>query len=350
MLENTQRAVDRYTENIARLNGVSDVSKKFSVVPSVQQKVEKRIQESAALLKRINVQGVTAQEGEKLGLLVGAPIASTTDTKVKERETVDLTDLDPNRYFCSQTNFDTHLRYNKLDAWATTPNFQTMVRDANAQQQALDRIRVGFNGISRANTSDRTKNPNLEDVNKGWLQKYREQAPSRVVADGKAKGKIMIGGAGADYANIDALVYEAINSLIEPWYADNPDLVVLCGRDTMLDKYFPIVNRDNPPTESIAASLIISQKRMGNVSAMQVPFMPRGKMLVTMLSNLSIYWEISGRRRAIIDNPKRDQLEFFESSNEAYVIEDFGAGCLLENIVFAGAPGADDPAAPGAGQ
>ncbi len=113
---------------------------------------------------------------------------------------------------------------------------------------------------------------------------------------------------------------------------------MLCGRDTLLDKYFPIVARDNPPTETLAASLVISQKRIGNLKAVQVPFMPRGKLFITIPKNLSIYWQIGGRRRAVIDNPKRDQVEFFESSNEAYVVEDFGAGCLIENVEFAGAP------------
>ncbi|MCA7962403.1 phage major capsid protein, P2 family [Burkholderia cenocepacia] len=335
----TRRALTRYMDNIAKLNGVASVAEKFAVAPSVQQTLEKRIQESAAFLQRINVQGVTEQMGEKLGLLIGAPIASTTDTTKGDRITVDLTDMDPNKFVCTQTNFDTHQRYSKLDAWAQFPNFQTMVRDVNAQQQALDRIRIGFNGVSRADTSDRAKNPNLEDVNKGWLQKYRDQAKDRVLSEGKkGSGKLVIGGADGDYSNLDALVYEAANSLIEPWYAESPDLVVLCGRDTLLDKYFPIVARDNPPTETLAASLVISQKRIGNLQAVQVPFMPRGKLFITIPKNLSIYWQIGGRRRAVIDNPKRDQVEFFESSNEAYVVEDFGAGCLIENVEFAGAP------------
>ena len=34
----------------------------------------------------------------------------------------------------------------------------------------------------------------------------------------------------------------------------------------------------------------------------------------------------------LIDNPKRDQIENYESSNDAYVVEDFGCGCVAENI------------------
>ena len=55
-------------------------------------------------------------------------------------------------------------------------------------------------------------------------------------------------------------------------------------------------------------------------------------ILVTSLKNLSIYYQDGSRRRAVIDNPKRDRIETFESSNDAFVIEDLGKACLIENI------------------
>ena len=45
--------------------------------------------------------------------------------------------------------------------------------------------------------------------------------------------------------------------------------------------------------------------------------------LITRLDNLSIYWQEDTRRRSVIDNPKRDRIENFESVNEAYVVEDY---------------------------
>jgi hypothetical protein len=56
--------------------------------------------------------------------------------------------------------------------------------------------------------------------------------------------------------------------------------------------------------------------------------------LITIPANLSIYYQTGGRRRTIIDNPKKDRIENFESSNDAYVVEDFGAACLLDNVSF----------------
>ncbi|MDB0544396.1 phage major capsid protein, P2 family [Ralstonia solanacearum] len=326
-----------YKAEIAKLNGVERVDEKFSVSPTIQQKLETKVQESSDFLKRINFYGVTEQEGEKIGLGVSGPVASTTDTNEKDRETADISTMDGRRYRCEQTNSDTHITYQKLDAWAKFPDFQTRIRDAIIKRQALDRIMIGFNGVSRAATSNRVTNPMLQDVNKGWLQNLREQAPQRVMEEGKkAAGKIIVG-AGGDYGNLDALVFDVVNQLVESWYAEDPELVVLCGRNLLADKYFPLVNTDREPTQQLAADIIISQKRIGNLPAVRVPYFPANGLLVTRLDNLSIYYQEGGRRRTILDNAKRDRIENYESSNDAYVIEDLACAAMAENIELAAA-------------
>ncbi|HEY5804847.1 MAG TPA: phage major capsid protein, P2 family [Lysobacter sp.] len=335
MRNNTRQLYNALALQIATLNGVQDAAAKFSVNPSVQQTLETRLQESSDFLGRVNIIGVTEQTGAKLGLGVGSPIASTTNTANADRQTREAQSLDENGYTCTQTNSDTHIRYATLDAWARFPDFQTRVRDAIIRRQALDRIMVGFNGTSRAATSDPIANPLLQDVNKGWLQHYRESAAARVLKDGATAGTIKVGaGAGNDYKNLDALVMDAVSNLVEPWYQDDTELVAVLGRDLLHDKYFPLVNQTAPASEQLAADLIISQKRVGGLSAVRVPFVPAGKILITRLDNLSIYWQEGARRRMLIDNPKRDRIENYESSNDAYVVEDFGAGCVIENIAI----------------
>jgi len=337
MRNNTRLLYTALLTQIAQLNGVASAAEKFSVDPSVQQTLETRMQETSDFLGRINIIGVNDQQGAKLGLGIGSPIASTTNTAGgTERATKDPTSLDDNGYNCTQTNSDTHIPYAKLDAWAKFPDFQTRVRDAIIRRQALDRIMIGFNGTSRAATSNPVANPLLQDVNKGWLQHYRERAAARVLSDGASAGanQILVGpGAGTDYKNLDALVMDAVANLVDPWHRDDTQLVAILGSDLLHDKYFPLVNAVNPATEQVAADLIISAKRVGGRSAVQVPFMKANSILITRLDNLSIYWQEGGRRRAVTDNPKRDCIENWESSNDAYVVEDFGAGCLIENIV-----------------
>lgn len=333
MRNETRLAFNKYATAIAQLSGVESSAVQFNVAPAVQQKLESRIQASSDFLGRINIIPVISQQGEKLGLGAGSTIAGTTDTTKKDREPTDPTDMTAVRYNCQQVNSDTVLRYAKLDMWAQFPDFQTKVRDAIVKQQGRDRIMIGFNGTHRADTSDRIANPKLQDVAKGWLQKYREEAAARVMASGETAGEVRVGKeAGADYANVDALVMDAVNNLVDEVFADDPELVVICGRSMLADKYFPLVNQNQANSESLAADIIISQKRMGGLQALQVPSFPAGTLLITRLDNLSIYYQSGSRRRHITDNPKRDRVENYESDNEDYVVEDYRAGCLIENI------------------
>lgn len=334
MRKETRIAYNAYLEQIAKLNGVPSATEKFTAAPSVQQTLESKIQESSDFLSKINIVGVSEKTGEKLGLGVGGPIAGTTDTSATDRATADVSDIDANGYDCTQTNFDTHITYAKLDMWAKFPDFQTRLRDAILKRQALDRIMIGFNGTSRAATSNKGTNPLLQDVNKGWLQKYRENAAARVMAEVvAASGQVKVGATG-DYKNLDALVFDAVNNLIEPWYREDTELVCVLGRNLLADKYFPLINATQAPSEQMAADLIVSQKRVGGLPAVRVPFVPADAMIITRLDNLSIYYQEGARRRTVVDNAKRDRIENYESSNDAFVVEDYGCGCVVENITL----------------
>jgi P2 family phage major capsid protein len=335
MRKELRQAINAYFSQLATLNEVTSVTERFNVVPRVQQTLEQKMQESSAFLQRINVIGVTEQMGAKVGVGVNGPVAGRTDTTGNgTRKPRNVTALDENGYRCVQTNFDTAIRYAQLDAWAGFPNFQTLVRDSIIRRQALDRICIGWNGTSIAATTDLAANPLLQDVNKGWLQQMRENAAANVVTEGsKQPGKVIVGpdAATSDYANLDAVVYDAI-TLLDPWYQEDPDLVAVVGRGLMHDKYFPLVNKDQPPSEALAADIVISQKRVGGLQGVTVPFFPAGKVMVTTLANLSMYWQRDARRRNIKDVPERDQIENYESSNDAYVVEDYGRAALVENI------------------
>lgn len=345
MKKTTRFKFNAYLTQLATLNGVavSDIASKYTAEPSVAQTLETKIQESSGFLQKINIIPVDEQSGERLGLGIGASIAGTTDTTQKEREPTDPTYIDGEGYKCTQTNYDTALPYSKLDLWAKFQDFQTRIRDAIVLRQALDRIMIGFNGVKREKTSNRETYPLLQDVNIGWLEKIRQEAPvqvlDKIVSEGQViSPKIRIG-TGGEFANLDALVLGAVSEKIAPWYQEDTELVVVCGRSLLADKYFPIVNRDQPNSETLAADLIISQKRIGNLPAVRVPFFPANAMLITRLDNLSIYWQDGTRRRSVIDNPKRDRVENFESVNEAYVVEDYDGVCLIENIEMLAAQG-----------
>ena len=85
----------------------------------------------------------------------------------------------------------------------------------------------------------------------------------------------------------------------------------------------PFANADTdstPITEKKETTTVATQNTESN------------KIVVTRLDNLSRYYQEGARRRTIVDNAKRDQIENYESSNDAYVIEDYGLFCAAENI------------------
>lgn len=334
-MNNDSRALyTQYLQRQAQLNGVPDAAVKFNVTPSVQQTLENKIQESSEFLKSINIIGVDELKGAKLGLGISGTIASRTNTTAADRQTTDPTGVDDNGYECKKTDYDTHITYAKIDAWAKFKDFQTRIRNLVLQRCALDRMTIGFNGTSAAATTNRAANPLLQDVNIGWLQKIRTEATARVLDEGATAGKVVIGAAG-DYKNLDALVYDAYQTLLDPWFRNDPGLVAVLGRNLMHDKLFPLVSNPDAPTEMLAADIVRSQRRVGGLPAVSVPYFPEDGILITRLDNLSIYYQNGARRRAVIDNPKRDRIEHYESSNDAYVVEDYGLSAFIENIEIA---------------
>ncbi|WP_349616213.1 phage major capsid protein, P2 family [Azotobacter salinestris] len=346
MRKETRQAFNGYLTQVAKLNAVDSAAVKFTVTPAVQQRLETKIQESSAFLRRINIIPVTEQEGEAILLGVNGPIASRTNTAAgNRRNPADRSALTKDGYSCKQTNFDSAFPYALIDAWARFPDFQVRLQSAIAERQALDRIMIGFNGTSAAAASDIGTNPLLQDVNIGWLQKIRTGAPERVLDEVvAASGKVTIGAkktikvAGVDtefkgdYETLDGLVYDAVQ-MLDPWHRARPDLVVLVSRDLMHSKLLAAVEKGAASNqEENAAAEIVTKARLGGLPIVDAPFFPAGTVLVTTLSNLSIYYQEGARRRHIKDEPEFDRIADYQSSNDAYVIEDFGLVALVENI------------------
>ena len=348
-----------YVSQIALVNGISveDAKTKFNVSPNVEQKLEDRIRNSSEFLQLINVIPVTEQEGAVLGVGVTGTTAGRTDTSGgARRDPAAVGNPDEkHRYLCKKTNFDWAMRYALVDAWRHRLDFQTKMRDSILETQALDRILIGFNGTSAAATTDRNANPLLQDVNEGWLHKIRTDAPEQVMDQGfDAAGIYVKNGvelydesagngatAKADYSSLDALVLDAKRGIHERHRGDT-DLVVIVGHDLMDDKYFNIAQATgNTATEQEATDRILkSTKTIGGLPAYRVSGFPANAILITKLSNLSIYWQEETRRRHLKDEPEFDRIANYESVNEAYVVEEYELAVLVENIVNGEKPGA----------
>lgn len=333
MRNETRIKFNGYLEQVAKLNGITSAIVKFNVLPSVQQSLETAIQESSDFLGRINIIGVSEQEGEAILLGVNGPIAGRTNTAGgNRRNPADRSALAKDAYSCKQTNFDSAFPYALIDAWAKFPDFQPRLTAAIAQRQALDRIMIGFNGTSAAAATDIGANPLLQDVNIGWLQKIRTGAPDRVLDEVvAASGKVTVGATG-DYKTLHGVVFDAVQ-MLEPWHRSRPDLVVMVSRDLLHNKLLAAVEKGAASNqEENASDEIVTKARLGGLPIVDAPFFPAGTVLVTTLSNLSIYFQEGARRRHVKDEPEYDRIADYQSSNDAYVIEDFGLVALASNI------------------
>lgn len=342
MRNNTRVKFDEYMDRQAELNGMSPshARTQFSLEPSVEQKLEDKVQQSSELLQKINIIPVEEQKGQKLGLDVGAPVSSTNTSNTERREPSAVDSLDDDEYLCEQINVDTFIPYAKLDMWAKFPDFQQRITNQIVKRRALDKIMIGFNGQVRSSRSDRVANPLLQDVAVGWLQKYRNRAPARVMRGVTLTArdddnKIIARGM---YGNLDALVLDATSSLLDVWYQKNPGLVVITGNKVVLDRHYAIVNAlsaSNPNSEALAAQLLVAQQKINGLPTFVAPFFPDGTLFITAFENLSIYWQEGSHRRHVKDEPELNRISTYESSNDAYVIEDYGFGCLIEDITKA---------------
>lgn len=346
MRNETRVQFNGFLQQVAKVNGVGSAAEKFNVTPTVQQRLETAIQESSDLMQRINLIGVTEQEGEAILLGINGPIAGRTNTKDgNRRNPADRSQTAKDSYSCKQTNFDSAFPYPLIDAWAKFADFQVRLSNAITERQALDRLMIGFNGRQAAAATDLATNPLLQDVNVGWLQKIRTGAPERVldeVVDGS--GKVTIGVkktikvAGVDtefkgdYETLNGLVYDAVQ-MLDPWHRNRPDLVVLVSRNLMHDKLLANVEKGAASNqEENATTEIVTKARLGGLPIVDAPYFPDGTVLVTTLANLSIYYQEGARRRYVKDEPEYDRIADYQSSNDAYVIEDFGLVALVENI------------------
>lgn len=340
----TRLLFNRYLGQIATLNGLdasftsnSGEIKAFNVTPVIEQRLQAKLQLTSDFLTRINVVPVNAQQGARVGVGVTRSLAGRTNRAAGNRRTpTDPTGSDAiDQYFCKKTDYDYAWSYGTLDAWAHRPEFQQLCRDAVMVQKASDVITIGFNGVNAAIETDRDAFPLLQDVNWGWLYKMRTHAPARVMSHGgldELKVYVSADGA-ADYKNLDALVFDIIHNLIAEQFRTATDLVVIVGSDLVHDKYFKIVEQaGDTATEQVARDVILSSRQLGGRPTMQVPFFPANAIMVTSLKNLSYYWQTGSARRHVREEPALDQIENYESINDAFMVEEYGKAALVENI------------------
>lgn len=331
-------AIAAMISEVAAAQGISkeQVSNGYTIAPTAVQIMYDEIAQNTELLQKINLRPKTEKVGEVIGLSSGL-IGSNTDTTGagKERKPKPIHNLSGRKYSLEKTNFDAALRYDEIDQWAHLTDFPKHINKKIAESIALSLVTIGMNGTSRADDSDASTNTMLQDVAKGWLQKMREENKARCIGTaGTSVTSVPHGPGATNYKNLDAVVTDALN-IMDERFADRSDFVVLTSRRTVGDKYLRIVNKSgDTATEIEAGGRLNKERTLGGLPVMYVPNMPQNTLLITPLSNLSIYYQISGERRLIVDNPRKDQLESLQSKNIDFIVEEYGAAVLIENLTY----------------
>ncbi|MBL4761381.1 MAG: phage major capsid protein, P2 family [Gammaproteobacteria bacterium] len=334
----TRLKFNAMTAAMALTYGVPSVAENFAATPTIEQRLMDKIVESIAFLQQINIVPVDEMEGEKiLGSVTGAP-GKRTDTTNNDRQTSDPLNLDPHGYKCVFTEYDVHMKYATIDAWAKFPNLHEKFMGYVRLAQAHSSIRTGWHGLTAAAVTNSGANPLGEDTNIGWLQHIRAyNGGSQMMSQGEVADEIRIGeGAGADYPNLDAMVQD-VKQLVHPLHRQAGDLVAIVGDDlTSMDKAQLYQAQGQTPTEKEKIELASITRTYAGLPTHQIPFFPSTGILVTSFKNLSIYHQQGTIRQHVIDNPKRSRVEHYNSTNEAYVVEDVEKTGAIEfaNVKF----------------
>lgn len=274
------------------------------------------------LFQLLNIIPVHYEYGEAVGLIQAMP--GTTNTNKFDR----LPKLAASRlkYRCQQMNFDSRIRFDKLDNFTQSDlNFVETFESYLDLHLLSGVLMVGLNGTHQSNNSNPETAPLGEDVAKGWLQKIREHAQNHNGQSVLNVGEI---GANGTYKTLNKAVKAGI-AKIKPIYVDG-DLIAICGSDVTPDNAIEN-NKDGLGGQFITRL----QKLIGGCKAVTIPHFPSNAILLTRLDNLSLYVHRNNVRRGWIDGSELDSIYHYFSFNVDFVVENFEACALLENIELA---------------
>jgi P2 family phage major capsid protein len=320
--------IKTYSTQLAKTFGVGDASHKFAISDPMETKLRAALLESVEFLRMITTMQVDQIKGQVVKV---GNYGIATGRKAGGRFTSEQ-GVDGNTYELTETDSCSATTWALLSTWANAGNlneFMKLINQNSTLRFALDMLRVGFNGVSAAATSDPIANPNGEDVNKGWHQIVKEKAPDQIMTDPiyfnpDATQALKDG----EYKTLDAIVTELKNTFIHPSLRNDPRLVVLVGSDLTATAQTHMMNQADKPSEKVAAQQM--DKNIGGMRAYTPPFFPGKRIAVTILSNLHIYTQKGTAHRKAKDEEDRKQYENSYWRNEGYAIEEFEAYAAVD--------------------
>ncbi|MEN4168697.1 phage major capsid protein, P2 family [Serratia marcescens] len=306
--------LDKYSAGMAAHYGARDTSRYFSMNNPQEIALRLAMLESVEFLNMLSCMDVDQLSGQVISVgASGLHTGRSENGRFHKRVGVD-----GNTYDLVETDSSADLRWDLLSVWANAGQeeneFFNLVQTFSTQAFALDMLRIGFNGKTRAKTTDPEKNPNGEDVNIGWHEHMKSMLGGRQIMT----DPVVLDAAG-DYKSLDSMAQDLINAKIPEQYRNDPRLVVLVGADLVAAEQYRLYQAADRPTEKIAAQMLGST--IAGRTAIIPPFMPGKRMVVTPLKNLHIYTQRNTRMRKAEFVEDRKQFESKYLRNEGYAVE-----------------------------
>lgn len=306
--------LDKYSAGMAQHFGAAAPGRYFSLTDPQETALRLALLESVEFLNMISCLDVDQLSGQVVS--VGSSALHTG--RSKDSRFTRRVGIDGNDYSLVETDSCAALRWDLLSVWANSGKdeneFFNLVQTFSTQAFALDMLRIGFNGKTRAETTDPAASPNGEDVNIGWHERMKSfNGGSQIITDA-----VVLDDKG-DYRGLDAMASDLINAKIPAQFRSDPRLVVLVGADLVAAEQYRLYQAADRPTEKIAAQMLGST--IAGRPAIIPPFIPGKRMAVTTLANLQILTQRNTRMRKAEFVEDRKQFENKYLRNEGYAVE-----------------------------
>ena len=253
---------------------------------------------------------LTLNQAHELSL----PVVSRTNTDNSARVPKNYVQAGVD-FNCRQVNFDTKISYRDLDKFSDV-DFEKSINDSMISEFMQNIIMIGFNGERWADDSDPVQNPLGQDVAKGWTAQLKE------------KGQI-INAATEQGASINQLIAKALDKLPAK-LRHSGELIAICGDNLLGGDFVNVAYSDLQSAKT--NNVIISQKLIGGLKAINVSYFPKNAILVTALSNLAIYFKKDSSRLFFQDKPRENALEVYFSTNLDFLLGNHLHAVLIDGI------------------
>ena len=265
-----------------------------------------------AFLRMIDVKftPLTLNQAHELSL----PVVSRTNTDNSSRMPKNYVQAGVD-FNCRQVNFDTKISYRDLDKFADV-DFEKSINDNMISEFMQNIIMIGFNGERWADDSDPIQNPLGQDVAKGWIAQLKE------------KGQ-MINAATEQGASMNQLIAKALDKLPVK-LRHSGELIAICGGNLLGGDFVNVAYSDLQSAKT--NNVIIPQKLIGGLKAINVSYFPKNAILVTALSNLAIYFKKDSSRLFFQDKPRENALEVYFSTNLDFLLGNHLHAVLIDGI------------------